>query len=263
MNTQPLRAAALIIPFVLLGALAGCQGEPPASAAATQAENTKRPDLSGFWNLAPPMPVDPELMEKVTPGAVFLWDTGATEFPRGEYGGLKVKPEALAKAQTWDPRADLTPERACIPPSVVYAMQGPFPIEIFQGTEFIVMKLEYYDLVRIIFMDGRKPEADHPHSKTGFSVGHWEGDILVVETTHLAASTIANNGLDHTENIRMIERFKLSEDGSMLMATQEYFDPEVIDGVGARFIVWRKEPGEHVYPYECDPGFAGNYTLTR
>jgi hypothetical protein len=26
-----------------------------------------------------------------------------------------------------------------------------------------------------------------------------------------------------------------------------------------RFIAWRKQPGQHVYPYECDPGFAGNY----
>ena len=43
------------------------------------------------------------------------------------------------------------------------------------------------------------------------------------------------------------------------MATQEYEDPAMIENRGVRFIAWRKQPGQHVYPYECDPGFAGNY----
>ena len=65
---------------------------------------------------------------------------------------------------------DLTVANACKPPSIIYAMQGPFPIEIYQGTELIVFKLEYYDMVRIIFMDGRKAPENAPHTKTGYSV---------------------------------------------------------------------------------------------
>ena len=217
------------------------------------------PDLSGFWNLDMKVPRDPALMALVPANTAFMDDTGPVEFPAGNYGGLIPTPAAQAGIKKWNPRDQLKAENACRAPSIVYALQGPFPIEIFQSDVFIVMKLEYYDLVRIIFLDGRKPEADYPHSMTGFSSGHWEGSTLVVETTHLEAATITNNGLDHSENIRVIERFRLSPDHQVLMATQEYEDPAVIQNRGVRFIAWRKQPGQHVYPYECDPGFAGNY----
>jgi hypothetical protein len=121
----------------------------------------------------------------------------------------------------------------------------------------MVIKLEYYDLVRVIFLDGRPhPPASAPHSKVGHSIGHWEGPILVVDTTHLKASTITNNGADHGDNIHMIERFKLSADGKNLLLTQEYEDPDVLENRGARFIAWRLVPGQYVNPYECDPSWV-------
>jgi hypothetical protein len=60
--------------------------------------------------------------------------------------------------------------------------------------------------------------------------------------------------------VRVLERFKLGPDGKTLLSTQEFEDPQVLDNRGVRFIAWRKQPGQHVYPYECDPGFAGNYS---
>jgi hypothetical protein len=227
---------------------------------ANAAEPAKHPDLSGYWNLSAKIPVDKAMIAALPANTVVLEDTGAAEFPAGVYGGLKVKPKALEAAKKWNPRDDMSISNACRPPSIVYAMQGPFPIEIFQGTELIVIKLEYFDMVRIVFMDGRpEPGDDFPHSKTGFSRGRWEGDTLVVETTHLEAATITNNGLSHSEKVRVIEHFKLSADGTALLATQEFEDPEVLDNRGARFIAWRKKPGEHVYPYDCDPSFALQY----
>ena len=250
----------LALMLLLLAGVAGCtqpSHTPPATAAPPVAAH---PDFSGFWNLDVKVPRDPQLMAKVAPNTVFLDDTGPVEFPAGEFGGLKLKPAALEAARKWNPYQQLTIENACKPPSIVYAMQGPFPIEVFQSEKFIVIKLEYYDMVRIIFLDGRKPESDYPHSPVGFSTGHWEGDTLVVETTHLEAATITNNGLDHTDGVRVIERFKLGADGKTLLSTQEFEDPAVLDNRGVRFIAWRKQPGQHVYPYECDPGFAGNYS---
>lgn len=242
--------------LALLLCLSGCG---PQQAAPKPAPPPAHPDFSGFWNLDMQVPRDPQLMKEVAPNTVFLDDTGPVEFPAGDYGGLKLTPAALAAAKKWDPYAQLTPENACKPPSIIYAMQGPFPIEIFQSERFIVMKLEYYDLVRLIFLDGRKAEKDYPDSPTGFSSGHWEGSTLVVTTTHLQPATITNNGLDHTSGVRVTERFKLGPGGKTLLSTQEFEDPAVIENRGVRFIAWRKEPGQHVYPYECDPGFAGNY----
>ncbi len=255
-----LHACRLLPALALIAAtLSACSPHAAAPAAAASAPVAAHPDFSGFYNLDMKVPVDRGLMAKVAPDTVLLQDTGPVEFPRGEYGGLKLKPVALEKARKWDPKQQLSIHNVCRPPSIIYAMQGPFPIEVFQSERFIVMKLEYYDMVRIIFLDGRKPEADYPHSMEGFSTGHWEGDTLVVNTDHLEAATITNNGLDHTENARVIERFKLSADGRSLLSTQEFEDPAMLDNRGVRFIAWTRQPGQHVYPYECDPSFAGNY----
>jgi hypothetical protein len=109
-------------------------------------------------------------------------------------------------------------------------------------------------------MDGREhPGADFPHTKMGFSTGRWDGEELVVDTTHIAASTITNNGLDHSDDIVMQERYRLVDGGTRLVSTQWFSDPAVIQNDGARFISWSKREGEHVYPYECDPSFALEY----
>ncbi len=233
---------------------------PHASTQTATAAPVTHPDLSGFWNLDARIPRDEALMRQVAPNTAFIDDTGPKELPAGDFGGLKLKPAALEAVSKWNPYTQLTPDHACKAPSIVYAMQGPFPIEIFQSDKFIVIKLEYYDMVRMIFLDGRKPESDFPDSDVGFSTGHWEGSTLVVETTHLEPATITNNGLDHTANVRVLERFKLSPDGRTLLATQEFEDPAILDNRGVRFIGWRKQDGQHVFPYECDPGFAGNYS---
>src|SRR3569833_2387606 len=217
------------------------------------------PDLSGFWRLSDKMPADKQLMQRLPPNTAVLAETDTTKNPRGEYGGLKLKPAAVAAANKRDPRDDMSLSNACKPPSLVYAMQGPFPLEIYQGTELIIIKLEYFDMMRVVFMDGRKPDATTPDSKAGFSVGHWEGDTLVVDTTHVEPATITNNGLSHSNQVHVIERFRLSADGSALHSTQEFEDPLVLDNRGARFIGWKKKTGDHVYPYECDPTFALEY----
>jgi hypothetical protein len=246
-----LRSALLMI--ALTASAAWAQTPPKTSAG--------HPDLSGYWRQNDKVPDDPALVARLPANTALLRDTGLVEFPRGEYGGLKLKPNAVAAAQKWDPKDDLSIARVCSPPSIIYAMQGPFPMEVFQGTELIVFKMEYYDMVRIVFMDGRPhPPKDTPHSKEGHSIGHWEGDVLVVDTDHLEAATITNNGLSHTDDVHVIERFRLSSDGKSLMSTQEFEDPAILDNRGARTIGWTKEPGQYVNAYDCDPSFALNYS---
>lgn len=226
------------------------------------AETGKRPDLSGFWMLASGPPVeDPELKAKIPPNTVIVRDTGAVEFGPGDFGGLKLTAAAEAEAKAWSIKDDMTVANTCRIPSIVYAMQGPFPIEVFQGTEMTVMRLEYFDMARVIFTDGRKHQgAGAPSTKTGDSIGHWEGTTLVVDTVHLKEGTITNNGLSHGDKVRVRERFKVSADGKQLLATQEFEDPEKLLNRGVRFITWNRVQRDHVHAYDCDPTFAENYS---
>ena len=233
--------------------------------AALPAAALAEPDFSGFWNLSFDTQTAPDaaLIAKLPPDTVVLADTGAAEFPRMVFGGLKLKPEALEHARTWRAEDDMTLQKVCLPPSIVYSVQGPFPFEVDQTHDALIFRYEYYDQVRVIFMDGRShPGPDYPHTKMGHSIGHWDGDELVVDTTHLAASTITNNGLDHSDQVHMVERYKLSADGTRLEATQWFEDPLVLDNNGARFIQWVKQPGQHVNAYECDPSFVLEYNAT-
>ncbi|WP_305097097.1 hypothetical protein [Croceibacterium aestuarii] len=229
-------------------------------AAPAASEEAKHPDLSGYWS-APfrgyPMPED--LKAKLPADAVVLDDTGAAEFPRGVYGGLKLTQKALDVARDWQPTDEMTIARVCQPQSIMYTVQGPFPFQIIEAPGLLVFKYEYYDQYRLIYTDGRGhlPE-DAPHTKMGDSIGHWEGDELVIDTTHLAPSTITNNGLNHSDQAHMVERYRLSADGKALEASQWFEDPEMLENTGARFIRWERGH-DYIYPYECDPTFALEY----
>jgi hypothetical protein len=199
-------------------------------------------------------------VQKVPAGTVNMLDTGAAEFGAMDFGGLKPTPAALQAAKDWSPKREMTLDRVCRIPSIVYALQGPFPIEVFQGTEMMVMRMEYYDMTRVIFLDGRAswPE-DAPHTKTGYSLGHFEGDLLVVTTTHLKEATITNNGLEHSDRMKVTERFVLTDGGKTLQASQEYDDPGALQNRGVRYIAWRRVDGDHVHAYDCDPTFVEDY----
>ncbi len=222
------------------------------------------PDLTGYYySVRGPVPEDPELMAKIAPNTVRLQDLGPIEYPKGEFGGLEATPEALEKAANWSPEDDMTLSKACEVPGMIYTMQGPFPFKIHQGQDFIIIQLEYFDLTRIVFMNGEHPDEGAPHTKMGHSIGWWEDDTLVIETTHLSEATITNNGLNFSENAKSIERYTLSEDGQTLLGTQEFEDPDVLNNRGVRVMAWDRSPvSEYIYPYECDPSFGANFGLS-
>ena len=216
------------------------------------------PDLNGFWGVKfERTPSGTDLIAELPAGAVLIDDTGGGELAEGDYGGLKLTEKALEEVRNYDFSYEFSTAYTCMPPSAAFYMQAPFPMEIDQGRDFIILRMEYFDMVRIIYMDGRShPGEDYPHTKNGHSIGHWEGDELVVDTTHLEPGTFMNNGFNHSENLHMVERFKKSPDGQTLWLTQVYEDPEVFAGQAARYMAWRKVEGEHIYPYDCDPSFS-------
>jgi hypothetical protein len=216
------------------------------------------PDIVGFWTVRfEQEPSGTELFAKIPDDAVFVNDAGGGELAEGDYGGLKLTAAALEEIRNYNFDYEFSPEYSCQAPTAAFYMQAPFPMEIDQGRDLIVIRMEYFDMVRIVFLDGREhPGPDHPHTRNGYSTGHWEGDELVVETTHMQSGTFMNNGFNHSEDIHMSERFKVSADGTTLWLIQMYEDPAVFEGMAARYMAWRREPGEHIYPYDCDPSFG-------
>jgi hypothetical protein len=217
-----------------------------------------QPDIEGFWTPRIERTYSGQgLIDELPDGVVLINDTGAGELAAGDFAGLKLTPAAIEEVRRYDFDDELKRENTCNAPTSAFLMQAPFPMEVYASDELIVLKMEYFDLVRVVFLDGRAHPPDAaPHSRVGHSVGRWEGNTLVVDTTHLTSGTFMNNGFNHSENLHLTERFRLSPDGDVLWLVQTYEDAAVFDGVAARYMAWARRPGEYVYPYDCDPSYG-------
>ncbi len=93
------------------------------------------------------------------------------------------------------------------------------------GTHYVIIHVEH-NTPRRIWMDGRKAPADHASLSLGFSVGRWEGDELVIETTHLLPGWLDGSGLPMSgEGTRLVERYDFSDDRLAMDRTMTIYDP--------------------------------------
>jgi cyclase len=133
----------------------------------------------------------------------------------GDYAGLPINEAGRFKAESWDESVLATHERQCIPHVVTYAMRGqPGNMRIGKiddpdTGEIIAYTIHgTYGRPRTIWMDGRPhPSIYAPHTWAGFSTGRWDGNALVVTTTHIKMGWIMRNGVPVSDQATMSEDF--------------------------------------------------------
>ena len=124
-----------------------------------------KPDFSGMWD-------NPK--EAGAKGA-------ATVFNRAKMAPFIPGGEALFyEPRTGDPRHD-EPRAFCMPSGFPSAFLGPYPVQIIQTPQYLVMATEFMNVTRIIPLDGRPHKTDIEPTFYGEPVGRWEGDTLVIE----------------------------------------------------------------------------------
>ncbi|HLH38210.1 MAG TPA: hypothetical protein VKX39_03605 [Bryobacteraceae bacterium] len=143
-----------------------------------------------------------------------------------EGGKIPYLPEALEKRkQNYQNRLKLDPEIYCYLPGVPRATYMPYPFQIFQSAKGIAIAYEYDGAFRNIFL--KDPGPAPIDTWMGQSVGHWEGDTLVVDVTGLDERTwFDRSGNYHSDQLHVVERYTLhSPDVLWYEATIE--DPKV------------------------------------
>lgn len=134
---------------------------------------------------------------------------------------------------------------ACDPvnPSGFMVANGLFPIQILQGSNQIVMLNEWVPVPRRIYMDGRGHPSDLDPTWLGHSIGHWEGDVLVIDTVGFNGRARPLNGyaanavsdtkeaakdarLPSSDQMHIVERLRLVGDGRLLEVTMTITDPK-------------------------------------
>jgi hypothetical protein len=117
------------------------------------------------------------------------------------------------------------PALRCLAPGLPRIFGSPYNMEVVDaGTHYVVIHVEHNN-PRRIWMDGRKPDATTPATSLGFSVGRWEGDVLVIETTNLLPTWLDGSGLPMKgEGTRIVERWSLSDDRLSIDRTMTIYD---------------------------------------
>lgn len=221
-RTLPAIAA---VSSVMLG-MTAVEAQAPAYRAARTADGA--PDISGIWQAINSAQWNIEA-HSAAPGAVLeLGAAGAIPPGHGvvEGGALPYRPEALAqRQQNFANRLDLDPEVKCYLPGVPRSTYMPFPFQIVQSAEFVMLVHEYAGAVRTVYMTNHM-EAP-AESWMGWSNGHWDGETLVVATAGFNDRTWFDRaGNFHSKALRVTERFTPRSPDTMLYeATIE--DPDV------------------------------------
>jgi hypothetical protein len=168
---------------------------------------------------------------------------------------IPYTPAALAKKrQNFENRAIADPETKGYLPGVPRIKYMPYPFQIFQTSDQIVMVFEYDRGVRNIYTNGTQHPRGPLNWWLGDSRGRWEGDTLVVDVTYFTDETwLDRAGNFHSDALHLVERFTPSgPDHINYEVTVE--DPNVFTRPWQmRMMLYRrKEPNVRVLEY--DPG---------
>ena len=178
----------------------------------------------------------------------------------GQGGGprrndVSLTPAGQAEFDSFGSEDD--PAFLCIMPGIPKGFTDPYPIEIIQQDHQIVLLYEYFHQVRRVFIDGREAPDYWPISLMGYSTGVWEGETLVVRTTHLSPDNYMDpRGLPFSgsEDTYVIERYLRS--GNELTLAVEVHDPTYYEETYVRSRRWTLTPDGEIWDYECDPNFG-------
>ncbi len=156
----------------------------------------------------------------------------------------------LAARKQMKPREDMS---RCVPSGTPRAMFAPNPLMILQTARKITLVQEYQHQLRHIYMDEPVPDPDAIElSFTGESVGHWEGDTLVIDTIGLHRDTVLDReGMPHTTDMSIKERLRLIEGGKQLEVVMSFTDPAYYSAPWTTRIVFDSKPGIELTEYNC------------
>jgi len=221
--------------FLALGAIAQAQTSSTAgshgAAASPYAPNGPYPDWAGIWtpNFAVPNPPPKETTSSTSPANDTV--VGVAQFGGGDKPSLTPQAAAQFKLmQEADARNEepVTDAANCLPPGMPTIMFMPYDLEFLFTPGRVTIIQEAYMQVRRVFMDGRGHPAKVDPTFNGHSIGHWEGDTLVIDTIGLGHDTpIGYSRLRHGPNLHVVERIHLTDPNTMEI-DMELTDPDVL-----------------------------------
>ncbi len=219
------------------GAQSAAQSAAPARPAPNPyAALAQLPDWSGVW--------DPTFM-RPAPGQARPAPPKLTPRYAAQYAKFQAKNRAT-------PGINFVSDVAsCVPPGLPQSMHEPYPIEFLFTPGRVTILIETDSIVRRISTDGSPPPEDPDPTYQGTSVGHWEGDTLVVETSAILPETSPLNGINgHSDKFHVTERIHLVNPDTLAITTTET-DPAVFLEPYTTTSYYRRHRDWKIMEYVC------------
>ncbi len=122
-------------------------------------------------------------------------------------------------------------------------------IEIFQSPGLVAITVEMIHETRMVYLDGRDPPPANMHYDLGYSIGHWEGDTLVIETTNFRPLMSGGN----SDQMRIVEHLTMKNPGQIHYEAWVE-DPVVLTGPYKLDFPWVRNDDYGMYEYACHEG---------
>ena len=233
------------------GAARAVPADPRQSLAVPRLANGK-PDFSGVWDHSRV----PDMAKSSPDGVCVAGSYGCKSISSGP---LPYTPAGL-KANDQSLKFDYT--AVCLPWGYTRSWNGLYPNQIIQSPDFLGMMFEQNNNFKIIYTDGRPMPKDPEPTWMGTSVGHWEGDTLVVESAGFHDQLWLDTGVDNddpraaphitTDAMRITEHIS-RPDFTHLNYEVKIEDPNLYTGpiTNTRVFVLMK-PGQDVMEFSCE-----------
>jgi hypothetical protein len=147
-------------------------------------------------------------------------------------------------------------------PPRVPSLQSVGESQIIQTPDHIVLITQTNSDVRIISMDERSPSSDNVRAYLGVSRGHWDGDTLVVETTHFDEKARVRRIQEAGPNLHLIERFTRVED-DLLLYEATLTDPTVWETPWTFENPWPRMEPPGLFEWACHETNYGLINVVR
>jgi hypothetical protein len=147
--------------------------------------------------------------------------------------------------------------RWCNKVGIPYSMDGPAPIDIREGRIETAIMSQAVSPAQHIYTDGQPhPDmATFDNTANGHSIGHWEGDTLIVDTVGFSDESVTSipGGGYRTPDSHLVERFKLLDGGQKLLVVFTWTDAKVYTKPHTyEYVYYRAPAGYYAREFFCD-----------
>jgi hypothetical protein len=173
-----------------------------------------------------------------------------------------LTPAGEKAVAAYDPFKD-DPVFHCDPVAIRRVWGAPStPLEILHDGTDIVLHHEWMDVRRVIHMNLKTHPKDGKRSSLGHSIGHWEGDTLVIETANYASGVLnqyveqpgqPTKGLLHSTALTTVERLHLDAARQRLVVEIDMTDPEFFKQPFPRATMEYSASDLKIEPFKCSP----------